>query len=146
MNLKRILCPIDFSVYNEAANAYASTLAASTGAEMIYLHSWLPDVYETPPAFFDSEKEIKRVTAKMKEFIKPTFGKVEASWEVAIGSASDQIVEYAKENNIDLIVIGTHGRTGVKRFVMGSVAEAVVRKAECPVLAIKSQYKVPQEV
>ena len=76
--------------------------------------------------------------ARLKS-IQPTVEGVQASWQVDFGPPAQRIVEYANENDVDLIVIGTHGHTGLRRVLMGSVAESVVRKAECPVLAIKTQ-------
>ena len=58
--------------------------------------------------------------------------------------AADRIVEYAANNDVDLIIMGTHGRTGLRRVLMGSVAESVVRHAECPVLALKAASPVSQ--
>ena len=146
MNINRILCPIDFSEFNSAANEYASMLAQSTGARIIYLHAYVPDVYETPPAYFDAAKETRDLTRKMEEFVKPVGGGVASSYVIEFGLPTDRIVHYANENEIDLIVMGTHGRTGLRRVLMGSVAEAVVRKANCPVLALKSDTKVPVDV
>lgn len=143
MNLNRILCPIDFSEYNHSANAYASTLASTTGARIIYLHAFLPDHFENPPAHFDAEKTEKQLTQKMEEFIKPDAEEIACSYVVENGLPAERIVAYANSNNVDLIVIGTHGRTGLRRLLMGSVAEAVVRRAECPVLAIKAEANAP---
>jgi nucleotide-binding universal stress UspA family protein len=81
---------------------------------------------------------------KRLEEIKPTVEGVQASYEVEFGSPASMIVEFAQEHNVDLIVMGTHGRTGWRRIAMGSVAESVVRNVDCPVLAIKSETKVPQ--
>ena len=142
MNIKKILCPIDFSDFNKPANEYASMLAKSTGASIVYLHVSLPDVPYGSYAYIDPVQEEKR-DRKQLETIKPTVEGVEASYVVESGPPKDRIVEYAIENDIDLIVMGTHGRTGLGRLVMGSVAEAVVRKAECPVLALKSNSPVP---
>lgn len=146
MNIKRILCPIDFSIFNKAANEYACELAASTGAEIVYLHSWLPNALEQTPMYFEADKEAERLQKLIEEFIEPTNKSINASWIIEFGSPTDRIVEYASENNVDLIVMGTHGRTGLRRLVMGSVAEAVVRRASCPVIAVKSENKVPQTV
>jgi len=145
MKIKRILCPIDFSEHNHAANEYASMLAKSTDARIIYLHAFVPDVYATPPEHYDIDKEFKRLTKELEAFIKPAQDGIVAAYIVDSGLASNKIVQYANENDIDLIVIGTHGRTGLKRALMGSVAEAVVRKAECPVLAIKADANILQE-
>lgn len=145
MNIKRILCPVDFSEYNHAANDYASMLAKSSGARIIYLHAFLPDVNAALPAHFDSEKELKQMRRELEDFIKPAQDQIVAAYIIEWGRATEAIVQYADENDIDLIVMGTHGRTGLSRMLMGSVAEAVVRKAECPVLAIKADANVLQE-
>jgi nucleotide-binding universal stress UspA family protein len=63
--------------------------------------------------------------------------------KLLMGTAADEIVRAAEEGGVDLIVIGTHGRTGLKRVLMGSVAEAVMRRATCPVLTLKAADKVP---
>lgn len=146
MHIKRILCPIDFSEYNIAANEYASMLARSTGARIIYLHTHVPDIYESPPAYFDAAKETRDLTRKMEEFVKPIGGGIASSYVIEFGLPTDRIVHYANNSEIDLIVMGTHGRRGFSRVLMGSVAEAVVRKANCPVLALKSDTKVPVDV
>ena len=84
--------------------------------------------------------------ARLKK-IQPTEEGVAASWEIDFGPPAKRIVEFANSNDVDLIVIGTHGRSGLGRVLMGSVAEAVVRKAKCPVLAIKprSDAEEPDE-
>lgn len=142
MHLKRILCPIDFSRFSDGANEYASLLAQSTGAEIVYLHVALPDVTFSSYAYIDLQKEAED-DRKRLEAIKPTVSGVKASYEIEFGSPSTTISEFADEHDIDLIVMGTHGRTGWRRVTMGSVAEAVVRTTSCPVLAIKSETKVP---
>ncbi len=145
MNIKRILCPVDFSEFNESANEYASMLANSTGAEIIYFHAYLPDVLYGNPELFDADGKEQKLLQEMEETYSPKFNTVEASYVVEFGTPADQIIEYAKATEIDMIVLGTHGRTGLRRVVMGSVAEAVVRSADCPVLAIKTASKVLQE-
>jgi universal stress protein A len=145
MDLKNILCPIDFSNFNQAANKYASMLADSSGAKITYLHVSLPDVAYGTYVYVDMNEQEARDRKRLEE-IKPTIDGIEAFYAVEFGSPSDRIVEYAKENGVDLIVMGTHGRTGLGRVIMGSVAEAVVRRAECPVLALKSDSKVPHSV
>jgi universal stress protein A len=144
MNMKRILCPIDYSTYSKAANEYASMLAKSTGAQIIFLHVFIPDVpYGASPAMvnmaLEEQKELERL-----EKITPTEKEVVATHVVEVGAAADRIVAFANANDVDLIVMGTHGRTGVKRVLMGSVAESVVRNADCPVLAIKANSKISQ--
>lgn len=145
MKIHRILCPVDFSEFNEAANQYASMLAKSTGAKITYLHSYLPDATYGAPELFDSKQQERRLLKDMEEAYSPTVAGVEADHVVEFGSPSQQIVDFAKDNKFDMIVLGTHGRTGLRRVLMGSVAEAVVRMADCPVLAVKSESKVLQE-
>ncbi len=138
MKLKKILCPIDFSDFSHAANEYASLLAESSGAEIIYLHVALPDVTFSSYAYVDLQKEAELDQKRLEE-IQPTIGGIKASHEIEFGSPSNTIADFADEHDVDLIVMGTHGRTGWRRVTMGSVAEAVVRNASCPVLAIKSK-------
>jgi nucleotide-binding universal stress UspA family protein len=145
MIIKRILCPVDFSEFSHAANEYTSMLAKSTGARIIFLHTYLPEPLYGSPSLFDASQKERQILKKMEETYAPTIKEIIASYTVEFGTPADCIVHYANEYEIDMIVIGTHGRTGLQRVVMGSVAEAVVRKADCPVLAIKSQSKVLQE-
>lgn len=143
MQLKKILCPIDFSEDGQAANEYASMLAESSGAEIVYLHVALPDVTFSAVAHVDLRENAAEDRIRLEATV-PTVSGVNASYEVEFGLPSPTIVEFATENNIDLIVMGTHGRTGWRRVTMGSVAEGVVRNASCPVLAIKSRTKVTE--
>jgi universal stress protein A len=142
MKIKKILCPVDFSDFNQAANVYASVLAHANEAEIIYLHILQPDVPYGSYVYINLEKESERERKQLEE-IKPTIATVKASYVIEPGSPTTRIVEYAEENDVDMIVMGTHGRTGLGRVLMGSIAEAVVRKAECPVLALKPNTKVP---
>ena len=146
MEIETILCPVDFSEFNLAANAYASTLAAATGARIIYLHTFLTDVHDVP-SHFDAAQTRAELLVKMKEFVRPeNLPKVEASYVVEFGLPAEGIINYAAKHDVDLIVMGTHGRSGVLRLLMGSVAESVVRRAGCPVLAIKTKADVAVEM
>ncbi|MEZ6095379.1 MAG: universal stress protein [Pirellulaceae bacterium] len=137
MKIKHILVPIDFSEANEAANLYASTLADATGAEITYLHVSFADVVYGSYSYINVEDDEKRDMELLRKF-EPTNSGVKADYAVKMGPPADTIVEFARDHVVDLIVLGTHGRTGLSRVLMGSVAEAVVRKADCPVLAVKS--------
>jgi nucleotide-binding universal stress UspA family protein len=79
----------------------------------------------------------------MLEAVKPPDLSIRFEHKLLMGTAADEIVRAAEEGGVDLIVIGTHGRTGLKRVLMGSVAEAVMRRATCPVLTLKAADKVP---
>ena len=143
MNVKQILCPIDFSDSSPAVNEYASTLARALDAHLIYLHVCFPEVpYGSAHVYVDVVQEGERLQ-KQLEKIKPTVDGVEVSYVVEYGPPTERILEYATENDVDLIVMGTHGRTGLRRVLMGSVAEAVVRKSSCPVMALKAAALIP---
>lgn len=136
MNVKKILCPVDFSESSEAALAYASSLAKESGAELHIVYVYEETIAYTeglgsyvPPADLGPDKE--RLLA-----IQPTC-EVPVQHKFIVGHPADTLVDYAADNEIGLIVMGTHGRTGLSRLLMGSVAEAVVRRATCPVLTIK---------
>ncbi len=143
MNINRILCPIDFSEFNQITNEYASVLAKASGAQIIYIHVSLPDVAYGTYAYVDVEQQEARDRQRLEE-LKPTIDGIECSHVIEFGSPTERIVEYAHKNDINLIVMGTHGRTGLRRAIMGSVAESVVRRADCPVLALKANSKVPE--
>ena len=142
MNVKHILCPVDFSTHAEGAISYATSLAKEYDAELHFLH-----VYERHTAIDagfaaaplpESDMQHER---KQLEAVAPTSDDVRCRHKFVEGSPSDEIAKYATDENIDLIVMGTHGRTGLGRLLMGSVAEAVVRRAPCPVLTIKQPAK-----
>lgn len=143
MNVERILCPVDFSAGSEAALAYASTLAKESGAELHLVYVYEETIAYTeglgsyvPPADLEPDKERLKNTLPTKD--------VPCRHEFIVGHPADALVDYAKDKNIDLIVMGTHGRTGLSRLLMGSVAEAVVRRAPCPVLTMKRPAKEMQ--
>jgi nucleotide-binding universal stress UspA family protein len=143
MNAKRILCPIDFSDFSDAALQYASSLAQEAGARLYLVHvddSQVPydagyAAYVAPP--IDPEALMERLAAK-----KPTRENVDFEHHLLFGHPADAIVDFASQHDVDLIVIGTHGRTGLSRLLMGSIAEAIVRRAACPVLTVKTPVGV----
>ena len=139
MNAKRILCPVDFSEGSNTALAYATTLAMECDAELHIVY-----VYEEPYAYTDGGFSGYVPPADMDpdrqrlEATRPTSDSVRFRREFLIGSPANTLLKYADSHDIDLIVMGTHGRTGLSRLLMGSVAETMVRRALCPVLTIKS--------
>ena len=138
MKIHKILCPIDFSKHNQIANEYASILASSTGAEIIYFHVTVPEAPYGAYGNIDPSDIMARDMRRLRKVV-PSVAGVSATWEVDFGPTAKRIVQFSNEHAVDLIVVGTHGRSGIDRVLMGSVAEAVVRKAKCPVLAIKPQ-------
>jgi len=145
IQLKRILLPTDFSEYSAAARQYACAFADQFRAELHVIHVIQdlaplvpePGVIVPPPADYLRELELNAQTM-LERVIEPAWaaGKTIVR-AVRQGPPFLEIVRYAKETNIDLIVIGTHGRTGLAHVFMGSVAEKVVRKAPCPVLSVR---------
>ncbi len=141
--IARILHPTEFSDHSAAAAAYASTLAATFEADLhvLYVLEQSMDKIPEPDLTFPPPGESTRVGPAVLAALQKAVGlrASEASRLILatrLGPVSDQIVSYAKDADIDIIVIGTHGRRGLAHALTGSVAEAVVRKANCPVLTV----------
>lgn len=142
MKLSKILFPTDFSHTGDAALEWATALARQTGARLIIVH-----VEEPPVAYGGGEmyygmpepalEEIKR----MLKAVVPPDPSVPYEHRLLTGDPASAIVQLAMEEQVDLIVMGTHGRTGLSRLLMGSVAESVVRRAPCPVITYRHQPK-----
>ena len=141
---KRICCPIDFSDASRAAMEVAADLARRTGAELVLLHAYpipgytFPDgsVVASPKMMQDLADQAERHLEEWRlDAAKITGGTV--TTHKAIGEPAAEIVAFAKSAGSDLVVVGTHGRTGLEHALMGSVAERVVRRAHCPVLTVR---------
>jgi universal stress protein A len=148
IEIQSILAPTDFSSHAEVALRYAVGLAERLGARLHLLHV-LPDVVvpvgpdptltpSLPPEYYTETEEQSRQA--LLHLIDATWGKA-PSIEVSVrwGSPVDSIVGYAADHKIDLVVIATHGRTGLSHVLLGSVAERIVREAPCPVLTIRNR-------
>ncbi len=142
MTPKSILVPIDFSVSAEHALDYACGLAEKLGATIHVVNAIGATLPELSVALSEQmmeslrrehAKELQRIVEPRRALAK--FGEV----LVDPGDARDAILAVAKRLDVDLIVMGTHGRRGVSRVLLGSVAEDVVRRAPCPVLAVRSR-------
>lgn len=142
MKAKKILFPTDFSSLSDAPLKYATALARDMGATLVIVH-----VEESPLAYGGGEmyyglaEPDHDALRRMLENVKPADPAVPCERRLLIGDPAATIVDLAREEGIDLIVMGTHGRTGLGRFLMGSIAEVVVRRAPCPVLIYKSPVK-----
>lgn len=140
---RRILAPIDFSSPSEAAFVYALRLASALGAEVTAYHvipvpHMLDVFYERGLAPPETVKRISQKARKrLKEIVQAEQSNVPVRVRFQEGDAPDLIVEHATRSKADLIVMGTHGRQGASRFFLGSVAEAIVRRAPCPVLTVR---------
>jgi nucleotide-binding universal stress UspA family protein len=143
--LQRILVPVDFSPLSKKALQYAAKLAQEFNAEVSLFHVIEPDV----PPFFDgymmpptiSNRANASCTNRLKSWVSSarSAGVSRIASVVRTGLPAHEIVEAARELDVDLIVIATHGYTGWKHFVIGSTAERVVRAAPCPVLVVREK-------
>jgi len=147
ISLKKILLPTDFSEYSDAAREYACSFVEKFGAELHLLHV-LQDLVAMAPepgmAFPPPGDYMKELQASAEQALAKRPGdslpaETTVVREVRHGTPFLEIIRYAKEKEIDLIVLGTHGRSGLAHVLLGSVAEKVVRKAPCPVLTVRSK-------
>lgn len=148
MEIKRILFPTDFSEGALNALPYAVDIARSYGAKLYMLHVIydiatasglhvphisVDEMYKELDA--SARKELEKFGADIIKDIK------DIEYSVIRGIPYEEILKFAKEKQIDLIVIGTHGRKGLDRVLFGSTAERVVRNATCPVLTVRESKK-----
>jgi nucleotide-binding universal stress UspA family protein len=142
MNVKRILFPTDFSEDNKAALNVASTLAAESHARLYIVH--VHDIRSTSTAMGEAGflmasalHEERRQAWECLAAVVPTVPGVAHEFELLTGTPVAELLQFAQDMKIDLIVMSSHGRTGLQRLLMGSIAEGVMRKANCPVLVVK---------
>lgn len=144
MIISRILVPTDFSVDADAAFRYALELARTFQAEIHLLYvvdnplsagMWSSEIYAAEIAGLQVNL-VRDAEERLKQLVPAGVERV--STEVRTGSPTAQILDTACDRGSDLIVMGTHGRTGIAHVVMGSVAERVLRQAPCPVLALRA--------
>lgn len=150
--VKRILLPLDGSEPGEAALPYVEELAAVTKAEVILLQVVTPH-YDialaqgyTSHLGQISEEYMTHASAAANNYlnsIKERLTKmgITALSEVEVGSPAERIIGYAKENNIDLIAMSTHGRSGIGRWLLGSIADKVLHASDRPVLLVRASAK-----
>jgi len=145
MHYQKILFATDFSPASETALHYATALARDSGAELLIVHvEEMPMPYAGGEMYFAQPEYPNPEVRRMLEAVVPTDKNVKFVHRLVMGAAADDIVRVAEEEKADLIVIGTHGRTGLMRVLMGSVAESVMRYAKCPVLTVKHATHVPE--
>lgn len=145
MVLKRILVPLDGSDPSFQAARYAINIAKMVNAEIIFMHAVVNPPYveymsaglATASYIEEAKRQANTWYADLSEKATQKGVKVSSETIVDIASVADSILNYAESKKVDLIVIGTHGRTGVKRFLLGSVASGVVAHAKCSVLVVR---------
>jgi len=139
MNARKILCPTDFSTAGQTALEMATSLARDRGASLVIAHVEEPPMaYGGGELYYGMDEPNREQLKKMLSEVLPTDPSVGCEHRLIVGSPATSIVYLAEKENVELIVMPTHGRTGVMRVLMGSVAEEVVRKAKCPVLTVKA--------
>jgi len=140
--VKTILHPTDFSEHSQYAFRLACSLARDYGARLIVAHVMSPHLYNSPemgplildPVMIEQESKMRLLA------LKPADDHVVVDHRLCIGGAAAEIIAVAQDEKCDLIVMGTHGRSGFGRLLLGSVAEAVLRRAPCPVLTLKLPF------
>ena len=142
MNARKILFPTDFSTLGEAALDLATSLARDRDAKLLIVHVEEPPMaYGGGEMYYGIEEPDRQELMRMLSQVLPTDPAVGYEHRMVLGSPATAIVHLAEKEGVEMIVMPTHGRTGLLRMLMGSVAEEVVRKAKCPVLTVKSGAK-----
>jgi len=136
IHIKKILYPTDFSSYSNQAYFHAISLAEKNEASLTILYVYVPGAPGT-------EGGDKHHWKSQLEQIRPVNTAIPVHHVLLEGDPATEIVRYAMEHGMDLIVMGTHGRTGVERLLMGSVAEKVMREAPCSTLVVKLPRGIP---
>jgi nucleotide-binding universal stress UspA family protein len=151
----KILVPVDGSKFSQDAAEYAIEIAKLTHAKVIALHVMHLPTYAysysagegiSPVAIptplplelsGDEKKEAKRIVDDVKEMGKKAGVEMDTEIIEHHPSVPDAIIQFAEENGVDLIIMGTKGKTAIRRFLLGSVTESVVHHAHCPVLVVR---------
>jgi nucleotide-binding universal stress UspA family protein len=145
--IERILCPTDFSECSAKAYDYAHSLARHYGAKLFVQH--VTEQFVAPYHGYIPQNQIEELNAYESAEAQKKFRELAASAKNGLdqefvfqrwGPAADFILSFAEEQRIDLIVMGTHGRRGLDRLIIGSVLERVLRKARSPILAVRSPH------
>ncbi len=146
--IKKIMVPIDFSDYSKKALEYATEFAQKMNSKIYLIYVFEPMIYPTDFSFGEvipishQEDLAEKAKSELKLLAESNISD-KVDWEIIIktGRPFSQINETAREIDADLIIIATHGHTGVEHIFFGSTAEKVVRKAPCPVLTLREPIK-----
>lgn len=140
MKARKILFPTDFSTTADEALKFATMIAKDTGAKLLIVHvAEIPSVYGAGEMYYGIvDPDISALNQLLKA-VTPSDPAVAHEHRMLTGDPAGAITELAKAEDCDLIVMSTHGRTGLGRALMGSVAEVIVRRASCPVLTLKAK-------
>ncbi len=138
MGTKKILLPVDFSTCGNDALPRAAALARYEEATLLIMHVQEPPMaYVGGGMYYGSpDPDLEALQAMLEEIV-PDDPDIPVEYKMEMGEPADVIVRVAQEEEVDIIVMGTHGRTGLKHLLLGSIAEAIVRRAPCPVMTVK---------
>lgn len=143
VEIKKILCAVDFSDSSNKISEYAKTLAEKHGAKLIVVYA-APSLsqyvgFHVPPNSIENfvGEIVTGAEKTMETYLGENFPGLDVEGKVVTGYAAEEILKTAEEEKVDLIVMGTHGRTGIDRILFGSVAEKVVKSSPFPVLTIR---------
>jgi nucleotide-binding universal stress UspA family protein len=139
--IRKILHPTDFSDPSRAAFELACALARDYGAQLVVVHVVQPPPMYAPdgiPVSVPAEEPDATRADLLR--VRPADARVKVEHRLLDGEAAEEILKSARSEGVDLIVLGTHGTTGLARLLMGSVAESVLRKAPCPVLTVRAPF------
>jgi nucleotide-binding universal stress UspA family protein len=140
----KILLATDGSEEAELASTTAADLAKSTGSELEVIHALGADALRFPPDE-QGDKRLEKLREEGRRLLDEQVEKIEAGGgsvaesRLAVGHPADEIVAYAQDQGAGLIVMGSRGREGIRRALMGSVSDAVVRHAHCPVMVVRPE-------
>ena len=138
-----ILFPTDFSTASDAALVHAEAVAKQSNAKLLIVHVEEPPLaYGGGELYYGLPEPSSERIRKMLDDVRPKDPSVSFSHRLVMGDPAGEIVRIADEEKVDSIVLGTHGRTGLSRLLMGSVAEGVVRRAPCPVLVYRESARL----
>lgn len=150
MAVKKILVPTDFSADAASALSYAQDFAKATGAELLVLHVVEPIYYATPADMYVTTPNLTAILDEQRQLAKEQLAKLATNLNkrghrcrtfLESGPAAQVIIDFASSKRCNLIIMATHGRTGLAHLLMGSVAERVVRTSSCPVLTVRGKGK-----
>jgi nucleotide-binding universal stress UspA family protein len=144
---EKILCPVDFSEFTDEILAYAVNIAKRFDSELHLIHV-IPNLnYFTPYESFLTPENLVAIERNIEGEVGKDFDKITKKLDlpfkriVKTGVTFVEIIDYIKDQGIGLVVMGTHGRSGIEHILIGSVAEKVVRKSPCPVLTVRPKDK-----
>ncbi|MGE4519611.1 MAG: universal stress protein [Desulfobacteraceae bacterium] len=149
-DFKQILFPTDLSEISARMVPYVKMMAAKFDSKIHLIFvcrvfESLKSIYVPHPSLKSMEDEVyKAAEIKMKEFVKEFFPEQKPEFKVVLGDTVDEIMKYISQNQIDLVIVGTHGRKGLERFIFGSVAKSVFQRANIPVMII-NPYMINSE-